>query len=92
MMKRWMPIIRKLPAPAFQVLQSKWGYHITPLMVHDSNGVFVAATSLLDNFDLCTCRRTHRRSDHLTAPLYSGKRSYRDGHGRQRCHFRARAL
>jgi len=32
----------------FQVLQSSWGYHITPAMVHDSNGALVAATSLLD--------------------------------------------
>ncbi|HEY6340902.1 MAG TPA: hypothetical protein VIY49_05380 [Bryobacteraceae bacterium] len=32
----------------FQVLTSPWGYHIVPFQVHDSNGVFVPASSLLD--------------------------------------------
>jgi hypothetical protein len=32
----------------FQVLTSTWGYHIVPLQVHDSNGIFVPANSLLD--------------------------------------------
>jgi len=32
----------------FQVLTSRLGYHIVPLQVHDSNGAFVPANSLLD--------------------------------------------
>ena len=50
----------------FQVLQSKWGYHITPLMVHDSNGVFVAATSLLGT-SIYVPAEERTAKDHLTA-------------------------
>lgn len=32
----------------FQILTSKWGYHIVPLQVHDDHGALVPARSLLD--------------------------------------------
>ena len=34
--------------PRFQVLTSKWGYHIVPAQVHDENGALVPAMNLLD--------------------------------------------
>jgi len=50
----------------FQVLQSNWGYHLTPLMVHDSNGAFVAATSLLDT-PIYVPAEERTAKDHLIA-------------------------
>jgi hypothetical protein len=35
--------------PRFQILTSKWGYHIVPLQVRDASGAWAPATSLLDS-------------------------------------------
>ena len=43
----------------FQILTSKWGYHIVPLQVHDDHGALVPARSLLDAPDLYPQRGAH---------------------------------
>src|SRR5262249_54013331 len=52
--------------PRFQILTSKWGYHIVPLQVRDASGALAPATSLLDS-RIIVVQEERTAQGHLTA-------------------------